>query len=334
MNQNKSSSGSILFSTANKKVELELSSKQVGNEGYACLPIEALPTNKVLPFRVFIAFQNKMVLFRETGDLLTLERVNSLLARGVSSVFVKENDLEHILLLWETSLAVSSHRALDDTAAIRSLLITYYRFIEIRKSLNLAQFGALKELARKLALKVSADLNSARGLLKKYDDPELYFVNHSINVAVYSLVIAVKQKVTGEALSTLAFSASLHNIGNLSVEKNVLYKKDLLSEAERRQMNTHTVMGAKFLDTLNAPKEIILTALQHHERIDGEGYPFNLGGEETHPFSRICAIADAFDALTSVRPYKTNSLTAKEAIKEMLSSPGQFDPMIIRAIDI
>jgi putative two-component system response regulator len=126
-------------------------------------------------------------------------------------------------------------------------------------------------------------------------------------------------------------AAPLHDIGKLGVSDTILLKHGALSPSERRQMQTHTRIGAKILSgshssVLLAGEEIALT---HHERWDGLGYPRRLAGEEIPISGRLTAIADVFDALTHTRPYK-EVWPLDEAIAEIGRLSGtHFDPRLV-----
>jgi putative two-component system response regulator len=126
-------------------------------------------------------------------------------------------------------------------------------------------------------------------------------------------------------------AAPLHDIGKIGISDAILLKPGRLSESEFETMKEHTTIGAAILSgstnrVLSLAEEI---AISHHERWDGRGYPFGLGGTEIPRPSRIVAVADVFDALTHERPYK-RAWPLDEALSEILSQRGRhFDPEIV-----
>lgn len=122
----------------------------------------------------------------------------------------------------------------------------------------------------------------------------------------------------------------LHDIGKIAISDKILNKPDKLTENEWIGMKAHAEIGYRILNTNNDMSEIAEYVLAHHERWDGKGYPKGLKGEEIPLPARICAIADAYDAMISVRSYKS-SLTAEVALAELRNNAGtQFDPELVR----
>ena len=122
----------------------------------------------------------------------------------------------------------------------------------------------------------------------------------------------------------------LHDIGKIAIEENILNKPGKLTEEEWEEIKRHPEIGYRILSTVNDMSEMAEYVLAHHERWDGMGYPKGLKGEEIPLQSRIIAIADAYDAMTSERSYR-NALPEEVAIEELKINAGiQFDPELIR----
>ena len=132
-----------------------------------------------------------------------------------------------------------------------------------------------------------------------------------------------------EQVSVLRLSALLHDVGKLSVPPAVLLKRGPLDENERGQVRRHPGAGVRMLRSLGAPREILPAVLHHHERWDGAGYPGGRSGDRIPLDARILAIADSFDAMTSMRPYKT-ARQVEDALDELERCAGsQFDPELV-----
>jgi response regulator RpfG family c-di-GMP phosphodiesterase len=152
---------------------------------------------------------------------------------------------------------------------------------------------------------------------------------HCQRVIYYSLTLGRMVGLSEHELVTLERGVFLHDIGKIHMPDSVLLKPGLLSDQERAVMQQHPAIGFEMLrhnPLLVDAAEIVLT---HHERYDGSGYPMGLKGENIPLGARICAIADTFDALTSVRPYRT-PMGFEEACSYIQSERGrQFDPHIV-----
>ncbi|MBP5199658.1 MAG: HD-GYP domain-containing protein [Schwartzia sp.] len=158
-----------------------------------------------------------------------------------------------------------------------------------------------------------------------------YTFGHSVNVAVLSAVLGSLCNLSGGDLINLVMGALLHDIGKLVIPQDILTKPGQLSDQEFDIIQMHPDAGRlKLLDLSMSSAEILATiAGQHHEHIDGRGYPDHLVGDQIHLFARIVAIADVFDALTSARSYKP-AYRPHSAFRIMTKcSPGQFDEKLL-----
>jgi|GEM_PF-345229 len=154
---------------------------------------------------------------------------------------------------------------------------------------------------------------------------------HVQRVSEYSYVLALACGVNVYEADLLRLAAPMHDIGKIGIADNVLKKAGRLTDEEFESMTHHTTIGAGILGNQSSQvmKYAQIIALQHHEKWNGKGYPKGLKGEDIHLFSRIVAIADVFDALTSKRPYK-ESWSIEDAVDLLLREKGQqFDPMVV-----
>lgn len=139
-------------------------------------------------------------------------------------------------------------------------------------------------------------------------------------------MLAEHMNLPVEQLELLRIGTPLHDIGKIGIDDAILRKPDRLTEEEFEAMKQHTVKGAEIIKTIPDLKPILPIVLNHHERWDGKGYPEGLGGEAISPLARIVALADAFDAMTSDRPYR-KGMPAGIAFEQIQKGAGtQFDP--------
>lgn len=157
-----------------------------------------------------------------------------------------------------------------------------------------------------------------------------YTQGHSARVTKLAEAVARRLGWNEERLASLRVGGPLHDIGKLGVSDDVLAKKGRLDEDEFAQIREHPKIGARLLLRVAAFREALPYVLYHHERWDGEGYPSGRAGEEIPVEARVLAIADAFDAMTSDRPYR-RALSRRAALAEVERCAGtQFDPAIAR----
>ena len=154
-----------------------------------------------------------------------------------------------------------------------------------------------------------------------------YTFSHSVNVAVLSTMLGDLCGYSKRKLQIITLGGLLHDIGKLAVPTPILNKSGSLTAGEFKIIRRHPSEGRKILKELNSPIASILAiiAVQHHEHLDGSGYPYHVHGKSIHPYSRITAIADVYDALTSVRPYKRAYKPNVVYRMMMQNSTGHFD---------
>ncbi len=143
-----------------------------------------------------------------------------------------------------------------------------------------------------------------------------WLYTHSIDVALISLMMAVELGYSDEELFTLGIGTLLHDVGKLLVPKSIIQKPESLTDMEMSLIRQHCELGMSSLEGLNLPKEYTDIVMQHHERLDGSGYPKGLKGNEICRNARIVMIADAIDSITSYRPYRQPQ-TISNAIKKL-----------------
>jgi len=154
---------------------------------------------------------------------------------------------------------------------------------------------------------------------------------HTKRVGLYSALLAEKYGLSQEDIAKIELAAPMHDAGKIGIADKILLKPDKLSKNEFEMMKTHTQLGHDLLfDEENEYlKAAALIALEHHEKWDGTGYPHGKKGEEISIFGRIVAIADVFDALISVRPYKEPWSFEKAHTLLNENSGTHFDPALI-----
>ncbi|RCX13585.1 HAMP domain-containing protein [Fontibacillus phaseoli] len=186
-------------------------------------------------------------------------------------------------------------------------------------------------------IKIQAERNNQ--LLESYfatlaaalDARDPYTAGHSLRVAEYAVGIGLLAKLPEEEIHDLRKSALLHDIGKIGIRDAVLLKEGRLTEEEWEQIKQHPVLGEailKQIEPADAMAPFLPGVRSHHERYDGKGYPDGLQGEDIPLFGRIIAVADAFDAMTSDRPYR-KGLDEQQAISILEEGRGtQWDPHI------
>ena len=185
--------------------------------------------------------------------------------------------------------------------------------------------------ARRLEEGFMASIQSLAEVLELKDP---YTRGHSVRVSNYSAVIARELGIDGEMLRQVELGGHVHDIGKIGVREEVLNKPGKLTDAEYEHIMTHPVVGWRILAPLLADTPVALNIVRsHHERFDGRGVPDRLEGAAIPLEARIVAAADAFDAMTSDRPYRPDGLSVAEALADIVRCAGtQFDPEVVAAL--
>lgn len=167
-------------------------------------------------------------------------------------------------------------------------------------------------------------------LSRVVDNKHPYTIGHSRRVARYSLLIGIAMGLGHEELTLLKWAALIHDVGKLSVPALMLDKPAALSQEEYQLLQYHTSYTFDIVSMITDLRPVAAVASSHHERYDGNGYPLSWAAEDIPFGARIIAVADAFDAMTSHRPYRsTNDVGA--ACREIERSAGtQFDPAVVK----
>ncbi len=315
-----------------KECQEELAST-INEESLVTVNSDMIPTYIPLPCTIYIKVAGKFVLFRNQGERLSEQRIVALQVKGVDTLYIHK-------AFWKIFMDTIEKLELPDTVTeekkakhIKHILVAYGQ--ELEKKLSKPKkpiFDKLKNYTEKVALSVIKERELGFKLIQKSTDTTIYFVNHSVNVAIYSCLIGIKMRLTQGEICLLTYSSLLHDIGKLYIPKRILYKNTPLTQEEELEVQTHTRRGAELLQSLGIVPNAVLTALQHHERYDGQGYPAGLEKEDIHLFSRICTIADTFDNLTSKKP-NSEPVSAIEAIEMMKNMTGKFDTNLINQVN-
>lgn len=173
-------------------------------------------------------------------------------------------------------------------------------------------------------------LCTVRSLADSLEEKDQYTKNHCERVTEYSLVIAKKMGLNDEELLSLEFAGLLHDIGKIGIPSEIINKKGMLTCEEYEVIKRHPEMGYDLLKNMAFLDSSNRILLQHHERIDGKGYPYGLEAQEIDKLAKILAIADAYDAMTTVRPYRMDRLSREQVITEFKNHKNtQFDESIV-----
>lgn len=252
-----------------------------------------------------VAVENNYEIIREEMDVLK--------AAIVVPIFVK-NELKGLLSLGEKLSGEIYSR--EDVNLLQTLADEAGIAID-----NAKLYGDLKRTY----------LETVQALAQAIEASDEYTRGHSDRVTKLAIQIAKQLELGRADIDTLKFACILHDVGKIGIIKEVLNKPDKLTEAEFNIIKMHPALGEEIIAPVAFLAPIRPTVRHHHERFDGRGYPDGLKGENIPYLSRIIAVADTYDAMTSERPYRP-ALSTELALAEIKRCSGtQFDPEIVKA---
>jgi putative nucleotidyltransferase with HDIG domain len=200
------------------------------------------------------------------------------------------------------------------------------RFEEI---LEHAELAVSRVRSVRLQKKALAGTIRALGRMTETRDP--YTAGHQLSVANLGAAISRRMGLDDDLTELIHISGQVHDIGKISIPAEILTRPGRLSPLEFEMIKEHTTIGANILAGASLPWPIADVALQHHERLDGTGYPFGLTGEEIILPARIIAVADVVEAMTHHRPYRA-ALGREKALAEVVAGAGlKYDAEVVAA---
>jgi putative nucleotidyltransferase with HDIG domain len=179
----------------------------------------------------------------------------------------------------------------------------------------------------------AANLSFARGLIATLDARDRYTAGHSAAVAIYARDIAERMGMDPVQQELAHLCGLVHDIGKIGLPAGLLEKPGALTLDERREMQRHSEIGEGILANVDTYAEIASIVRHHHERVDGQGYPDGLSGTDIPLLSRIIAVADAYNAMTSDRPYRDAMPSRVARLRLAQAVETQFDTSIVAAFE-
>jgi putative nucleotidyltransferase with HDIG domain len=208
------------------------------------------------------------------------------------------------------------------TLAAQRLYALYYEQRQLTKDV----LSINERLAR-------ANLSFATALVATLDARDQYTAGHSAAVAVYARDIAARMELSEGQQQLVHLCGLVHDIGKIGLPAGLLEKPGALTLEERRQMEKHSEIGERILSKVEDYAEIAAIVRHHHERVDGHGYPDGRSGDEIPLLARIIAVADAYNAMTSDRPYR-DAMPSRVARMRLAQAVGsQFDTSVVAAFE-
>jgi HD-GYP domain-containing protein (c-di-GMP phosphodiesterase class II) len=289
---------------------------------FVAVRISTLSVSDVLPVDMYLRPSENAppILYRERRVALPPDEVERLAARGVETIYIPKGQIsdyhQHLRENVNTVIADENvpleRRAQFLSETGRGMLDEVFRAGSTQKAVEAANdiSGYMTELLARNQMLVSDLLEVLRH--------DYYTYTHSYNVATYAVLLAQGLGIRDAVeLQAISLGGLLHDLGKTHVPPGILHKKEKLTSEEWSIIKQHPTRG--FVELCSRPDLTfaqLMMVYQHHEKLDGSGYPVGVGASEIHQYARLCAVVDIFEALTSIRPYRS-PMPAEEAIGEL-----------------
>jgi len=300
----------------------------------AFLPIymHSLRLESILDFDIYIYTGDRMVLFRASHLPFTEKVRENLIERDVKRLYISREHRRQYQKYIESNI----NNILDDphVDAFTKVSIIYDSAKELLKDVFAdpvkgENIRRSQDLVESTVMYILGGQNALHNMLRVMSfDYSVY--THSVNVCTFALALASASGIEkSQKLIELGTGAILHDIGKVKIPGEILYKAGPLNQSEMNQIREHPQWGVELVsETDLIPPASYIPIKQHHERQNGSGYPDHLQGDDIHPFGKIVAIADAFDAMTTQRIYR-GAKTSFSALKTMFDYELGYDPHLL-----
>ncbi|HEY9151307.1 MAG TPA: HD domain-containing phosphohydrolase [Anaerolineales bacterium] len=297
-------SGGVVLFNPDKKIEIELGIDANGVYNGASHPFNLIQQAMTSGTSIFASDQTMTEVcfpiqthLRKYGGLwLRISESLNYDSRHTAALQTLANQLERAILLIE-----SRRQAKEIEAAYQELEMTYDRTLA--------------------------------ALMSALDARDRETEGHSARVSQLAIKLGKEMNLEGRELKAFERGALLHDIGKIGISDSILHKPGQLNEAEWKIMRSHPDIGTRIVEDIPFLQETLPIIRYHHERWDGSGYPLGLRGKDIPLLARIFSVADAFDALTTVRPYR-EKISAEEAVAYLREQAGiLFDPEVVSAFE-
>ncbi len=304
----------------------------MSTEEYFRIRLSTIRPDKVTTFEIFLKIDNRLVTYRRVGDRIADEKIEQLHQRDTgNSFFIKLEDKEKYRL-WVREEMNSDTLAPNEKARILresslAIMEDLFENPDVNKALDesrpiITDFIDFMEKQPE-----------SMGYLISLSGHDFYTYNHSLDVGIYALGLGSVLGFNPKDLEELGLGCLFHDIGKRNVSLDILCKKGALDEIEWEQMKRHPQFGLMILNqNPNITDAMKAACFEHHESWAGNGYPQQISGNEIHPYARIVAITDTYDAMTTQRSYNIpmKPFDAVQMMKEKLA--GRYDPDMLKAM--
>lgn len=300
--------------------------------GYFKVRIQTLIADKPLSFDLHLRINNQVILYLRAGDKLEKAKIDALKSRDSGNHFlVKDADRVAFRDYLHNQMSSTELNVAEKALVLRESSMGIVEDLYENPDVGVALENA-KPVVNEFITFMQAEPEAMSHLIS-LSGHDFYTYSHSLDVSIYSLGLADAVGFKKNELEEMGLAALFHDIGKRNISLDILCKKGGLDDAEWTQMQKHPQYGIAILnDYPNVTDAVKAACFEHHESFAGNGYPQQLTGPEIHPFARIVAITDTYDAMTTQRSYNVpmKPVDAVNMMREKLAA--RYDPDMLKAL--
>lgn len=294
--------------------------------------ISSIFPDRELTFNIYVMINKRFTLYIRSGEKIDAQKHRSLVSKDQGDqYFVLEAERAEFKRFIHDQIVASNIPPQDKATILRDSSMALMEELFEHPDVNVALENS-KPIIKEFVNFIDAEPEGIAYLIG-LSGHDFYTYNHSLDVSVYALGLGQALSYSKKDLEELGQGALFHDVGKRNVPLDILCKKGGLSDPEWSQMKQHPHYGLIILNgNPNISDAIKAACFEHHESFSGNGYPQSLVGQEIHPFARIVAITDTYDAMTTQRSYNVplKPTDAVTMMKEKLS--GRYDPEMLKAL--
>lgn len=301
-------------------------------DDYFRIRLSTIRPSKATSFDIFVLINGQFVHYLKAGDKLSELKIETLHNRDTGNSFFVLNSHKQEYRDWVRDEMNSLElNPFEKSKILRESSIALMEDLFENPDVNTALDESRPIIQNFIDFMETAP--EAMGYMISLSGHDFYTYNHSLDVSIYSLGLGQALGFNKVDLEELGVASLFHDIGKRNVALEILCKKGGLDDNEWEQMKRHPQYGLMILNqNPNVSDAIKAACFEHHESFSGNGYPQSISGQEIHPFARIVAITDTYDAMTTQRSYNVplKPLDAVSMMKEKLA--GRYDPDFLKAM--
>lgn len=297
---------------------------------YMKIRLNSLPPFTAIPFDLFVSIGDHFVHYLRAGDKLQAEKIVSFEKKAPEAFFILAAERGHYQKFVRDGLMSEQFDTKQKALILREstmvLVEELFERPDIEQVLQDAR-GVVEDFVTFMESDAAAMAN-----LIGLSSHDFYTYNHSLDVSIYSLGLGQVVGFRNMDLKELGLGGLFHDIGKRYVPLEIICKEGPLNDSEWMQMQKHPQYGLMILNEHNANDNLKACAFEHHESMQGNGYPQKLQANEIHAMARVVSVADTYDALTTKRSYN-DPMRPTDAITLMSGKlSGRYDPEVVKAL--